>query len=1024
MKTKLVKRMVPLWASRWLLTVVSFLGVSTSFAQVSTVIIPVNNDNDHELSAPYGCADDYIRTQALYYASEIGGVGTITSIGFYVNDINLPAASTPIVIKMRNTTKNSVRIDNYDNASNRAITVYNGNVLASQLLPNSWVNIPLTIPFEYAGYNLEVFVETNMGFSGENWDSKKFRWSNSGSITTQRWISWGAPPSRDTYGEVESNRPNLRLMMSGATPMLYDTTIVSQVQTSTYAGKEKQTVLAVEVNTKGQLSPLQANSFTFDITGTSLTPGLLSNARLYYTGISDQFDTTKLFGSVPQHINGQFVINGTQALSNGANYFWLTFDIDANAQVGDSIDAELLDLTINSSTHTNITGNARGNIKVGKQYSFELGNAEGFYTISANRFDNQWELGVPQIGPAVAAHGSSCWGTGLNGLLEKNRDIALYSPSYVMTNGSVTLSFNEWYDFLNRENDFYASVEYSINNDKWETIITHAQYGLHSSNNQWQTVFTDIHANAGDTIKFRWNVYTSEYAASSMGWYIDHVVMTGAEPINQFYLSSYVSQVGGIALPNKKDVPVVNIIIDVLGAEQPLEVTAFDLDIIGASIVDSVHVYYTGASKVFNKSQLYGSFQGGLSTINLSGSKHLQEGINNFWVVYDVASHALENDSIDAICSTIHFNLQTETPLETNPYGNVWVGASIDFETPSDHQFSTYANDNMPSEWEHGVPTYGPTAAHSGSQCWGTNLSGNYSADREYYLLSQPYQISKSDVYVQFSHWFDFFAPYSSINADFEYKVNNSRWQNLYSVDIRQTFNSKNKWEEVLSSIGGLNIGDVIQFRWSFKTDRWIDPAAGWYIDDFCFSGLELFDQFYVDANVESLKEVTYAGKRNQPIVRLSIETAGEINPLKLVELELNTNGSISASIIDSVRVYYTANSAVFNDAKQFGETLFNVNAPVTVNDTVELVNGFNYFWLVYDVNAAAQVGDSLDGEFTKIQFAQTSEIPSCTISKVFSLIILLQTWRAEKGKMRGQKVHPQAARVVLMPEIHAGEQT
>ena len=38
--------------------------------------------------------------------------------------------------------------------------------------------------------------------------------------------------------------------------------------------------------------------------------------------------------------SGAFTVNGTQALTAGTNYFWLTYDATAGAVIGDSVDAQ------------------------------------------------------------------------------------------------------------------------------------------------------------------------------------------------------------------------------------------------------------------------------------------------------------------------------------------------------------------------------------------------------------------------------------------------------------------------------------------------------------------------------------------------------------------------------------------------------------------------------------------------------------------------------------------------------------
>ena len=44
-------------------------------------------------------------------------------------------------------------------------------------------------------------------------------------------------------------------------------------------------------------------------------------------------------------------------------------------------------------------------------------------------------------------------------------------------------------------------------------------------------------------------------------------------------------------------------------------------------------------------------------------------------------------------------------------------------------------------EWEVGVPSFGPAAAHSGSSCWATDLDGDYAENSDTWLMSPPFDL-------------------------------------------------------------------------------------------------------------------------------------------------------------------------------------------------------------------------------------------------------------------------------------------
>jgi len=107
-----------------------------------------------------------------------------------------------------------------------------------------------------------------------------------------------------------------------------------------------QQIIGVQIVTTGNNSPLSATSFTFNTNG-STAPGTdISTARLWYTGTSGTFATTTQFGADFASPNGSFVINGSQVLAEGTNYFWLTYDVPGGAVLYDVVDAECNSLTV------------------------------------------------------------------------------------------------------------------------------------------------------------------------------------------------------------------------------------------------------------------------------------------------------------------------------------------------------------------------------------------------------------------------------------------------------------------------------------------------------------------------------------------------------------------------------------------------------------------------------------------------------------------------------------------------------
>jgi hypothetical protein len=125
-------------------------------------------------------------------------------------------------------------------------------------------------------------------------------------------------------------------------------------------GSVNQEIICIEVVTTNPTSPLAITQFDLNTNG-STSPGTdILNAKLYYTGTTGTFGTGTQFGTTESNPNGNFTISGTQALAEGTNYFWLTYDINSSAALNDFVDAQCTSITVDASaetpTETNPTG--------------------------------------------------------------------------------------------------------------------------------------------------------------------------------------------------------------------------------------------------------------------------------------------------------------------------------------------------------------------------------------------------------------------------------------------------------------------------------------------------------------------------------------------------------------------------------------------------------------------------------------------------------------------------------------------
>ena len=115
-------------------------------------------------------------------------------------------------------------------------------------------------------------------------------------------------------------------------------------------------VLRVDVTTCANSTVTDLNLAT---TGSTNPSTDISNAKVYFT-TTTTFSTATQFGSTVSNPNGTFTVSGSQVLTTGTGYFWITYDVPGGATAGNVVDAECTSATINGSSYVPATTNPAG----------------------------------------------------------------------------------------------------------------------------------------------------------------------------------------------------------------------------------------------------------------------------------------------------------------------------------------------------------------------------------------------------------------------------------------------------------------------------------------------------------------------------------------------------------------------------------------------------------------------------------------------------------------------------------------
>jgi hypothetical protein len=165
--------------------------------------------------------------------------------------------------------------------------------------------------------------------------------------------------------------------------------------------------------------------------------------------------------------------------------------------------------------------------------SFELNN--GGYV-----GDGVWEWGTPTYGPLTAYSGAKCWGTVLASTYPDNADDTLKSQQVYISSPNASLEFYHWFAFENN----YDGGNVRVSTDggvSWNIIEPIGGYpdnqiiglddepGYTSNSGDWVHAEFDLSAYYGHNIIISWRM-GSDGSLYYAGWYIDDVVIKGAQP--------------------------------------------------------------------------------------------------------------------------------------------------------------------------------------------------------------------------------------------------------------------------------------------------------------------------------------------------------------------------------------------------------------------------------------------------------------------------------------------------------------
>jgi hypothetical protein len=241
-------------------------------------------------------------------------------------------------------------------------------------------------------------------------------------------------------------------------------TAITRNTASVAAGSQNNVMLRVRISTNGQLNR-NLTQFNLSTTGTKNNAAIAS-AKIFYTGSDSLFSTEKQFGANLLNPTGNFSCTGSQALLAGNNYFWVVYSVSSQANLGDSLVANVNSYVFNGSTQFPVMPN-QGFRVVAAAMSLVYIQAEqtNFYKVEQGSVNNQ----LMDIRLVMSSTGApttlteftfDTYGSGLN-----PADLISNAQLYYTGNNSVFSTQNSIGNYANPQGVFTITTNVNLTND-------------------------------------------------------------------------------------------------------------------------------------------------------------------------------------------------------------------------------------------------------------------------------------------------------------------------------------------------------------------------------------------------------------------------------------------------------------------------------------------------------------------------------------------------------------------------------
>ncbi|MDZ4669016.1 MAG: BNR-repeat neuraminidase N-terminal domain-containing protein [bacterium] len=400
----------------------------------------------------------------------------------------------------------------------------------------------------------------------------------------------------------------------------------------------------------------------------------------------------------------------------------------------------------------------------------------------------------------------------------------------------------------------------------------------------------------------------------------------------------------------------------------PIAASSFSLNTTGGGNdtlnLINAKIYYTGNSASFSAANLFGTYAVVAPTTSawpayaITGSQQLVNGINYFWLTYDLKTAAVIGDSIDAEVTSVSVAGSPQTPTVTAPVGIRKIRAEYCASAAT-----TTADGEI---WNVTVGSLNNTSNCTTTGGLGSTLSmySNYTATLAAPGLVAgipiPFSVNTSTCGGQYNGvlgiWIDFNQDGDFLDLGEAVHMSPSF---LYGTAIFRTGTitipctamlGETRMRVSLIEGGVPPLSSCASYGYGETEDYLVTIV----------NGAPVFNS----ATAIQVTGSTSAGANDVPILRVPVKvTASPCSPGVITNVRFNTAGTTTVGDIVAAKLYKTGTSPVFANTNLLG-TIFSPSGLMEffVTDTVN--NDTNNYWLAYDVSSSATNSNVLDARF------------------------------------------------------------